>query len=110
MKKAVLVVLLVVIVFVGSVMDSCESSTYQEISPEVTNPTYSVDIAPIFSSKCGGCHNDLGSYIQVKNAILNRNVVCRIESESCGIMPPQGKMPQYIVDMIKRWRDQEYVN
>ncbi len=111
MKKAVLVVLLVVIVFVGGIMDSCESSTYQEISPVVTNPTYSVDIAPIFSSKCGGCHNDLGNYTQVKNAILNRNLICRIEDQSCGnIMPPQGKMPQYIVDMIKRWRDQEYVN
>lgn len=111
MKKAVLVVLLVVIVFVGSVMDSCESSTYQEISLEVTNPTYSVDIAPIFSSKCVGCHNNLGSYVEVKDAILNRNVVCRIESKSCGnIMPESGRMPQSIIDMIKRWRDQGYVN
>jgi hypothetical protein len=110
MKKAVLVVLLVVIVFVASVMDSCESSTYQEISPVVTNPTYSVDIAPIFSSKCVGCHNDLGNYTQVKNAVLNRNLICRIESESCGIMPPQGKMPQSIIDMIKLWKDNNFVN
>lgn len=110
MKKIILVALLVVLVFVGAVFNSCESNTYQEISPVVANPTYSVDIAPIFSSKCGGCHSNLGSYDEVKDAIINRNVICRIEFESCGIMPPQGGMPPYIVDMIKRWRDQEYVN
>lgn len=110
MKKAVLVVLLVVIVFVGGVMDSCESSTYQEISPVVTDPTYSQNVGPIIRSTCSGCHNDLGSYTQVKNAVLNRNLICRIESESCGIMPPQGKMPQSIIDMIKLWKDNNFVN
>lgn len=115
MKKIILVALIVVLVTVGSVFNSCESSTYQEISKAVANPTYSKNVEPIIRSTCTGCHGSqypsLENYAEVKDAIENGELICRIDDQSCGsVMPQQGRMPQTIIDMIKLWRDQGFVN
>ncbi len=115
MKKIILVALLVILIIIGSVFNSCESNTYQEISPVVANPTYSVNVEPIIRTTCKSCHESqypsLGSYTDVKDAIENGNLICRIDDQSCGaVMPQQGRMPQNIIDMIKLWRDQGFIN
>jgi hypothetical protein len=89
---------------------SCESNTYNEISTQTVNPTYNANIKPIVTTNCTSCHfganqfPNLETYNAVKNACLNNNLVCRIESESCGErMPLGGKLPQSDIDLIKLW-------
>lgn len=89
---------------------SCESNTYNEISSQTVNPTYNANIKPIVTNNCISCHfganqsPNLETYAGVKNACLNNNLVCRIESENCGERMPQGgKLPQPDIDLIKLW-------
>lgn len=89
---------------------SCESNTYNEISTQTVNPTYNANIKQIVTNNCTSCHfganqfPNLETYNAVKNACLNNNLVCRIESESCGErMPLGGKLPQSDIDLIKLW-------
>ena len=96
---------------------SCESNTIQEIQGVVTNPTYNTNIEPVMTAKCTGCHSAgaqfpaLDSYADVKEAVQNGSVICRIDDQSCGsVMPQEGKMPQATIDMIKLWKDQGYLN
>ncbi len=112
MKK----VKIIVIALVGIVFVSCDSNTLQEIQPVVTNPTFNANIKPIFDSKCVSCHTASGSqypaladYSQVKDAIENGVVICRIENGCGAIMPPSGKMSQSLIDMINNWKNQGYV-
>jgi hypothetical protein len=113
MKKINCLVLLVTAVFLGS----CDSVTYDQISEVNTNPTYSVNVGPIFHSNCSGCHNSTGqypsleSYVEVKDAIQNGNVICRIDTQSCGsVMPTSGRMNQGTIDMIKLWAANGFIN
>jgi hypothetical protein len=115
MKKIILVTSLVLLVVVGAVFNSCESNTYEEISTVVKNPTYTKNVEPIIRSTCSGCHGSnfpsLQNYAEVKDAADNGDLICRIDDQSCGaVMPQQGRMPQAIIDMIKLWRDQGFVN
>lgn len=95
---------------------SCESNTYSEISESVENPTYEANIAPIIENNCLSCHfgtnqsPNMETYDGVKNACLNFNLVCRIESESCGERMPQGeKLPQSDIDLIKTWVNNGFI-
>lgn len=92
----------------ATVLVSCESTTTQELSVKVDNPTYSKDVAPVINASCVGCHSggdqypDLDSYNAVKDATANGSVLCKI-SGTCGIMPPDAPMPSQTVAMIKLW-------
>lgn len=99
-------------------MFSCESNTTQEIQGVVKNPTYSEHIATVMNAKCVSCHSPSGkddqpyleNYEQVKDAIENGVLLCRIDG-SCGpIMPQGGKMPQATIDMIQLWKTNNYPN
>ena len=102
-------------VLVGIVIVSCDSNTIQEIQPVVENPTYNANIEPIFSAKCVSCHGineqnpPLTNYTQIKDAIENGDVLCRIQNECGEVMPPSGKMSQTLIDMINNWAAQGYV-
>jgi len=94
----------------GVFIVSCESNTYSEISKQTGNPTYVANIEHIIEHNCLSCHYganqfpNLETYEGVKNACTNVNLVCRIESESCGERMPQGgKLPQPDIDLIKLW-------
>lgn len=94
----------------GVFLVSCESNTYSEISKKTEDPTYQADIEPIVKSNCISCHfganqyPNLETYQGVRNACTNDNLICRIESESCGERMPQGgKLPQTEIDLIKLW-------
>lgn len=109
MKKIKIVLMIVV----GILFVSCDSTTVQDIQPVVTNPTYTANVKNIFSARCVSCHNAggsqypaLGNYDQVKDAVLNGNVLCRIQGDCGSVMPTSGKMSQVFIDMISNWKDQ----
>ncbi len=101
---------------IGTLIVSCESNSYDEISVIVAKPTYTKNVEPIISSNCVGCHRngnqypDLENYNQVKNQCANGTVICRIDGTCRNIMPQSGKMPQTTIDMIKLWAAQGYTN
>lgn len=117
MKKKFL--FLIILIFI-----SCESNTYEEISKsnidfvKDTNPTYDKNVSQIISSNCVSCHQPgtvnqfpyLRNYNEVKEAVANGDVLCRIEGSCGNIMPQSGKMPQQNIDIIKLWKDQGYMN
>lgn len=103
----------IVIAFIA--VASCDTTSIQEIQPVVDNPTYVANIKPIFSAKCVSCHSSSGenpaltNYAEVKDAIENGSVMCKIQNECGSIMPPSGKMQQVFIDMIDNWKNQGYV-
>lgn len=113
MKKLKIVLLLISAIFVVS----CNSSTYEEISAPVTNPTYTVNIEPVIKANCTGCHSggqspNLSGYANVKNATQNGDLICRIDqSQACGrVMPQSGSMSRQTIDMIILWQTQGCIN
>lgn len=115
MKTFKILVLLMTAYFM---ITSCESSTYEEIAGEVTNPTYSVNVKPIVENNCLSCHNaasgqfpTMETYAQVRNAAENGDLICRIDNQSCGtVMPQTGRMPQSTINTIKNWATNGYPN
>ena len=112
MKNVKIVLMLIVSIFIIS----CESTTVQDIQPVVTNPTYNANIKSIFTAKCTSCHSSsgsqypaLGNYDQVRDAVENGSVLCRIQNQCGEVMPPEGKMQQTFIDMVGNWKDQGYV-
>ena len=111
MKKRIIILSLLVVLFIVS----CESATIQDLSPVVTDPTYTANVEPVISASCTGCHSggsqypNLNDYASVKDASANGNLICKIEG-GCGTMPPSGKMPQATVDMINLWAVNGYKN
>ncbi len=108
---------LLVLLSLALLFASCESKTYDEIGAKVLNPTYVANVAPIVSNKCLSCHvtgNEfptLETYAQVKEATQNGNVICRIDTQSCGnVMPQTGRMDQGTIDLIKLWATNGYIN
>jgi hypothetical protein len=110
MKKLILFLILIISV---SFYVSCTSSTYEEISAPVTNPTYTANIEPVIKANCTGCHNggqspNLTTYAYVKDATQNGDLICRIDqSQACGrVMPQSGPMSKQTIDMIILWQSQ----
>lgn len=107
---------IVLVVISGLFLVSCESSTIQDITVAVKNPNYVTDIAPIFSAKCASCHSangqspPLNNYTDVKKACQQDGVLCKIQWSCDNVMPPNNKMSQTTIDMIKLWIDQGYMN
>lgn len=104
------------IILCSILIASCESNTYEEVAGQTTNPTYEANIKPIMTASCTSCHSgdsqfpNLETYSAVKNACLNNNLVCRIESNDCGTrMPLGGKLPQPNIDVIKLWVSNGFV-
>jgi uncharacterized membrane protein len=97
---------------------SCESSTYEEISGVVTNPTYKANVKVIIDNNCLSCHSaaagqypTMETYTQVRTATEKGKLICRIDDQSCGtVMPQSGRMPQTNIDIIKKWAGNGYPN
>jgi hypothetical protein len=113
MKKLIILSLVLICLFVFS----CESTTFEQISVVNTNPTYAANVNPIITANCTGCHSSGGqypaleTYSQVKEAIQNGDVICRIDTQSCGeVMPTSGRMSQGTIDLIKLWATNGYPN
>ena len=97
---------------------SCGTSTYDEISGEVANPTYTANVKPIIANNCLTCHSAAGgqyptmeTFVQAREAAKNGNMICRIDDQSCGsVMPQSGRMPQTNINTIKKWAANGYPN
>jgi len=116
MKKIQAILL---VMFSGILFVSCDSTTTQDLSPVVTNPTYTTNIAPVMETNCVSCHSggnqfpDLDSYSAVKSAADGTNtteLLCKIDGSCGSIMPPSGAMPNATINMIKLWAQQGYAN
>ena len=101
----------------GAALVSCESKTYEDISPIVSNPTYAHDVKPIIDNNCANCHNPdydqepyLTTYDQVRDATENGAVIDEISAPSGQGMPEDGRMQQRKIDIITLWAAQGYVN
>jgi hypothetical protein len=100
---------IVLLAISGLFLVSCESTTVQDISAVVTDPTYIAHIAPVMAAKCTSCHSNgdespnLETYLEVKDAVQNGALLCRLDA-SCGrIMPQEGALPTATITMINNW-------
>ena len=101
------------------VLSSCSSNTYDDITETENVPapelvTYQ-DVKAIIDNACLSCHsnppqngapNPLESFQNVREAILNRNLLNRISApEGNGsLMPPGGpRLPQASIDLLVEW-------
>lgn len=115
MKTLKIIFILMITLYLGF---SCDSSTYDEVSGEVSNPTYTANIKPIIANNCLSCHSKAGAqypvmetYLQLKEATEKGSVICRIDDQSCGaVMPQSGRMPQTTINTIKKWASNGYPN
>lgn len=99
--------------FVVLINYSCESSTYEEASGYVPNPTYTKNIKPIMDNNCISCHNgvqeiSLLTYEEVKSNIVSGNLLCRINNQCGEVMPPTGKMNATKIRLIQTWADNNF--
>ena len=109
---------IILILITGYVAFSCESSTYDDISGEVSNPTYTANVKNIINNNCLSCHSaaagqnpTMETYSQVRDAAENGSTICRIDDQSCGsVMPQSGRMPQTNINTIKKWAAKGYPN
>ena len=113
--KKIKIALFLSVLFAAILIESCDSTTVQDIQPIVTNPTYNANIKPLFNAKCTSCHSTNGenppltNYAEVRDAYEFGSVQCRIQNECGSIMPPSGKFPQVLIDMVNNWALQGYV-
>lgn len=97
-------------------LTSCESSTTQDLSPVIANPTYAKNVGPVISASCTSCHSggdqypDLENYDQVKDASENGRLLCKINGDCGDVMPTSGKLPQATINMIQSWATNNYPN
>ena len=96
-------------------MISCSSGNDEIIIPPTGAVTYSNSVKSIIDSKCLNCHGNptangapmsLTNFDEVKEAVLNRGLVTRVEN---GSMPLGGTpLTTSQVAIIKNWRDANF--
>ena len=93
---------------------SCESTTYESLEEPtviVDKVTYTANVKSIIDQNCIGCHASGGSlipletYSDVKEALLNKNLLDRIQRQNGmpGQMPKAGRMSQDKINTILQW-------
>ena len=112
--KKIIILLLFTIIFSNCTSVSTDDLTL--ITP--ISVAYRANVKSIIDQSCAtsGCHNaatntsglTLETYAQVKNAFQNKNALGRMESTT-NSMPPTGNLPNTSIEMIKKWRDQGYL-
>ncbi|KFF73593.1 hypothetical protein HX13_19315 [Chryseobacterium sp. P1-3] len=96
----------------GSILISCESRTYEEISDNtpITLPVkYITDVKPIMDNNCNTCHSatsfkPLATYDQVKNNI--DGILDRIQrpDNDPGKMPKGGSLSATQINIFIKWK------
>lgn len=93
-----------------------DPDTLTAITPIVTQAKYIENIKPIMDNNCVSCHAQtpingapmpLVTYAQVKNAVLNQNLINRISLENGnGLLMPEGgpRMPQSTINLVMQWQ------
>jgi hypothetical protein len=116
MKSQKYYFLLIVTMFIG--LSSCTSETLEDedIEPIVTTIKYNDDVRNITSANCVSCHGgsspqaglDLSSYVNVRSAVENGNLLNRINSQSSP-MPPSGILSSSTRAVVDQWVTDGYL-
>jgi len=99
---------------------SCSSNSTDDLTdPIPATITYKANVKSIIDQSCAvsGCHNaatntaglTLETYGQVKDAVMNKNAIGRMENSSTP-MPPTGNLPTTTISIVKKWREQGYID
>ena len=114
MKRIHLIFLLIISAFYSCSYESIDDLT-EDIVIDVVN--YEDNIKTIIDANCIGCHNNppvngapmpLTTYINVKEAIENRNLIGRVSTNDLGAVMPAGgpRLPQNLIDLIIQWEQE----
>jgi len=111
MKKTLLIIPICITIF------SCSNDSEDDLTD--TNPpqntvTYLDNVKSIIDNNCISCHSSppqngapmsLMLYTDVKDAVLNRDLIGRITGAGSGSLMPLGgpKLPQNLIDIILKW-------
>ena len=97
---------------------SCTNHSLDDLTEpveEIELVTYTDNVKTIIDNNCIFCHNtppvngapnSLLTYDQVKNSVLNGNLISRISAQSgeTGAMPFGGpRLPQNLIDVVVQW-------
>jgi len=107
----------ILLLFVLGVIFGCDSNTYEDLEEPtiIDGPvTYQNTAKAIVDANCIRCHSPGGvssfrpltTYLEVKDAIQNTNLLDRIQRQNgeTGQMPQTGRMPQDKINLILQWR------
>ena len=98
----------------------CTSNTIDDVMEPIENTPQLVtyqDVKFVFENICTQCHSNppqngapmpLDSYVNVRNALMNRPLLDRISREegASGAMPLGGpRLPQATIDLIFQWNE-----
>jgi len=104
---------IVLLAISGLFLVSCESSTIQDVSVVVKDPTYVANVKEVIDLKCVSCHSYLSTYSGVMNAAKTGDLLCSLDATcSSGLrrMPDGGEaLPDNTINMIKLWAEQGYI-
>lgn len=98
-------------IFLIVLFTSCSNNSADDLVAPINQiVTYNTSVKAIIDNNCIGCHNAttpaaglaLTNYSQVREAVLNANLIVRINSSS-NPMPPSGKMPEPTIDLVEAW-------
>ena len=109
-----------VLLFINCSNDSEDDLINQPQTPQVI--TFTNDIKSIMDNNCIGCHSNpaingasvpLTDFNNVKNAVLNNNLINRISTTpgQSGAMPFGGpQLPQNLIDLVIQWQTDGFEN
>jgi len=94
----------------------CSTATIEEVEEIDGLVTYTTDVRPIISNNCLPCHAgstpsaglNLETFVNVRNATQNGNVLVRINSSS-NPMPQGGQMAPALIATIEQWAADGYL-
>lgn len=115
MKKKIPFIILTPFLFFN-----CTNHSEDDLTTANQNATfkYSIQVKPIIDANCLFCHGNtpsngapmsLVTYEQVKEAVLNRNLIGKISKSEGdpGLMPFGGpRLPQASIDAIVNWKNE----
>jgi uncharacterized membrane protein len=107
--KTMKTVKFILLIALGSFVVSCESDTYADVFGYVENPTYKANIKPLMTAQCISCHSANGtessSPLETYQEVVDyaESISCRLDGNSCALMPQSGKLPQVQIDMFNAW-------
>ncbi|GAA4280765.1 hypothetical protein [Gaetbulibacter aestuarii] len=102
---------------------SCTSVSTDDLIedlPQGNTITYVDHVKPIIDNNCISCHGisptngasiSLVSYTNVKNGVLNNNLISKINGNGPGSLMPYGgqKLPQNLIDIITEWQAMGFI-
>ena len=106
------------ITLLSLILFSCTNSSEDDLTPEQELPstvTYEAHVRSIIQNNCVSCHANppvngagvpLETYSDVKTAVINNNLISKINGNGPGGLMPLGgpKLSQQQIDLITKWQ------